>query len=302
MVGHGAILTHGSPAVRPADRKVPDVLATLGDLVEDVVVRVDDPVNVATDTDAHITRRRGGSAANVAAAAARSGHRARFIGQVGDDPIGAALIDDLAADGVDTSFVRRGGRTGTIAVLVDTTGERTMLTDRGACTDLDPPEPMWLEGVATLHVPMYSLVGEPLATTATTTIGWARDRDIDVSIDVSSVALIEAGGAAVVLASLRRLDPAVVFANADEARALGITGAIARAVTVVKRGAASAEVFVADERYEVPATPVAAVGDTTGAGDAFAAGFLSADWRDDVVAATHAGHRSAAAAIGDARC
>ena len=110
------------PSVRPRSgtvRRVSDVLATLGDLVEDVAIRVDDPVNVATDTAARIERRRGGSAANVAAMAAQLGHRSRFVGQVGVDAIGTALIADLAADGVDTSFVRRGGRTGTIAVLVD---------------------------------------------------------------------------------------------------------------------------------------------------------------------------------------
>jgi sugar/nucleoside kinase (ribokinase family) len=283
------------------DPRVPDVLATLGDLVDDVVVRVHDPVNVATDTAAHITRRRGGSAANVAAMAARSGHPARFIGQVGDDPIGAALIDDLAVGGVDASFVRRGGRTGTIVVLVDAAGERTMLTDRGACTLLDRPEAAWLDRVTTLHVPMYSLVGEPLATTATTTIRWAHDREIDVSIDVSSVALIDAHGPRDVLASVRRLDPTVVFANADEARALDIAGPIARAVTVIKRGGAPALVFAAGERHEVPAAPIGEVGDTTGAGDAFAAGFLTADWRADVVSATRAGHRAAATAIGGAR-
>ncbi len=277
------------------------MLAALGDLVEDIVVRVDDPMNVATDTDAHITRRRGGSAANVVAVAARSGHRARLIGQVGDDPIGAALIDDLAAAGVDTSFVRRGGRTGTIAVLVDETGERTMLTDRGACTELDRPESTWLDGVDTLHVPMYSLVGEPLAGTASTVIGWAHDRGIAVSIDVSSVALIEAVGVEIVDATLRRLDPAVVFANADEAAALGIDGSSGRAVTVIKRGADPAVVFAAGRRVEVPAVTMPEVGDTTGAGDAFAAGFLTSGWRTDVVAAAQAGHRAAADIIGSAR-
>lgn len=273
------------------------MLASLGDLVDDVVVRIHDPVNVATDTDAHITRRRGGSAANVAAAAARSGHRSRFLGQVGDDPIGAALIDELAADGVDTAFVHRGGRTGTIAVLVDATGERTMLTDRGASTDLDRPEPSWLDDVTVLHVPMYSLVIEPLCATATTVIGWAQQRGIVVSVDASSVTLIAGRGAEAVHASLRRLRPDVVFANADEARALEITHGIADAVTVIKHGASPAEVFAAGERYEVPAVALAKVGDTTGAGDAFAAGFLTADWRADVVAATRAGHRVAGTVI-----
>ena len=278
-------------------RRVWGVLATLGDLVEDVVVSVDDPVNVASDTAARIDRRRGGSAANVAAVAAGLGHAARFLGQVGAEPIGAALVADLSAAGVDTSFVRRGGRTGTIAVLVDPTGERTMLTDRGACTDLDRPDPGWLDGVATLHVPLYSVLGEPLASTAAEVIAWAHERAVDVSIDVSSVALIDEIGRAAVLALLDRLAASVVFANEAEAAALGVDGPIGRAVTIVKQGAAPALVYAGGARWEVAAEPIADVADTTGAGDAFAAGFLTADWRADPVEACRAGHRTAAAVI-----
>lgn len=273
------------------------MLATLGDLVEDVVVSVDDPVNVASDTTARIERRRGGSAANVAAVTASLGHGVRFLGQVGAEPIGAALVADLSACGVDTSFVRRGGRTGTIAVLVDPTGERTMLTDRGSCTDLDRPDQGWLDGVTTLHVPLYSLSGPPIATTAATVIGWAHERGIDVAIDVSSVTLIDALGRGAVVELLRRLAPAVVFANGDEAAALDVDGPIVSAVTVVKRGADPATLYADGVRREVPAEPIGEVGDTTGAGDAFAAGFLAAEWRSDPAEACRVGHRTATAAI-----
>lgn len=269
------------------------MIATLGDLVDDVVVHVDNPINVASDTAARIVRRRGGSAANVASAVAALGHAARFIGQVGDDPIGAALVADLAEAGVDAMFVRRGGRTGTIVVLVDRTGERTMLTDRGACTLLDQPSPECLDGVSTLHVPMYSVVIDPLAATARTMIGWARERSIDVSVDVSSVAVIDELGAAGVHDLLGELRPTVVFANDDEARALDVAGPIGGAVTVVKRGAAPAAVFSQANVHEVAARPIEAA-DTTGAGDAFAAGFLTSDWRSDVVAACRSGHEAAA--------
>ena len=99
------------------------MLASLGDLVEDVIVRLDGPVNVASDTHAAISRRRGGSAANVVARAAALGHPARFLGQVGTDAIGTALIADLHDDGVDASMVRRGPRSALVHLVEGSTIE-----------------------------------------------------------------------------------------------------------------------------------------------------------------------------------
>lgn len=272
------------------------MLATLGDLVEDIVVRVVDPVNVASDTFAHIERRRGGSAANVASVAARSGHAVRFLGNVGDGRVGDALLAELATDGVDVTQVRRGGRPATIVVLVDPTGERTMLSDRGGCVELTDPSPGWLDDVSTLHVPWYSLAVDPLATTARTAIAWCHERGVDVSVDVGSVAVIDQFGAERVHAMLEGLRPAVVFVNRDEASVLTIESAVADAVTVIKRGADPVVVHEGATRQEIPTDPIE-VRDTTGAGDAFAAGFLSGNWRADVVAACRSGHRAAASAL-----
>jgi sugar/nucleoside kinase (ribokinase family) len=276
-------------------------LGAVGDIVEDVVVRLLEAVNVASDTDAVVRRRRGGSAANVVAAACRAGGRARFIGQVGDDPTTEWLLRDLTDAGVELA-VRRAGRTGTIIVLVDVHGERTMLSDRGASTDLADPEPAWLDGLHTLHVPMYSLVGEPLATTTATLVEWAHARGLTVAVDVSSVALVQHLGVDEALARLVAQQPAMVLANEAEFAVFDARlspGVLDGATVVVKQGAGPAIVLAPDAApVEVPAEVIDGVRDTTGAGDAFAAGLLLAlaDGADTVDAVCH-GHAVAAAQV-----
>jgi len=150
------------------------VLVAVGDLVVDVVVRLEEPpegvrggveagsvvVNLGSDTPATVTHRQGGSAANVCVVAARLGAASRFVGQVGDDPTGRWLVDGLRAAGVDTA-VRAAGRTGSVIVLCHADGERSMITDRGASVELADPEPWWLDGVRARHLPLYSVAADP---------------------------------------------------------------------------------------------------------------------------------------------
>jgi sugar/nucleoside kinase (ribokinase family)/DNA-binding transcriptional ArsR family regulator len=274
-----------------ADSHGPGVLVTVGDLVEDVIVWSAAPTRPATDNACVIRRSRGGSAANVAAFASAL-MPARFIGCVGEDPVADVLTSELAGHGVDVRVQRR-GRTGTVVVLIDSGGERTMYPDRAASADLAEVPPAWLDSAAALHVPSYCFAAEPAATSVLRLIGHAGQAGVPVSLDASSTGMIEECGLARYLDLVESVGPAVFFANAHEARLLDVTRPqFAKTLTVVKNGAGSTIVTPpGGTPHAVPVPEAPPARDSTGAGDAFAAGFLAARAQGaDPVEAARAGH------------
>jgi ribokinase len=246
------------------------VICTLGDLLLDVVVRLDGPIAEDTDTYGSTRVGPGGQAANVAAWVVELGGRARFLGKRARDPAGRILGEELRRLGVELVGPEVAAGTGTVVSVATPDGARTMLSDRGVSADFAPEEldAGWLEGCDRLHLPGYSLVRSPLRETALE----AAARAPAVSVDLSSTAAIEEAGVDRFREALASLEPEIVFANEAEAR---LVGSLAAETVVVKRGARGCVVHSAGRRAEHPAVDADVV-DSTGAGDAFAAGFLLA--------------------------
>jgi sugar/nucleoside kinase (ribokinase family) len=290
---------------RSADR--PRIL-TMGDLMVDVTVALSAEIARATDTSARIRTGWGGSAANVAAWLAAIDVSTAFLGRVGADSFGQAAIDALRAAGVTVYAGTDADRpTGTCVVLVHPDGERSMLPDPGANAGLRP-EHLGAEPFAWashLHLSAYTLFSRDSRAAGLAAQSGAHGVDMTVSVDASSAAPLMAAGVDSFLSWTSGAD--LLFANLDEAIALTGTSdprTAAKKLTshysevVVKLGAAGA-MWAADGAAQVRVQGRAVeVVDTTGAGDAFAAGFLSARLgRDDPKAALEAGTALAARAI-----
>lgn len=262
-------------------------IVVVGDVITDVVAVLSGPLATGSDTAAQIRFSGGGQAANTAAWIAAQGAAVTLVGAVGDDEAGRVQVAELEAFGVDCAVERvEGYPTGTVIVLARDS-ERTMVSQRGANLRLTAAHvDLALAGVTDaghLHLSAYTLLDAASRGAGLRALAAARERGLTTSVDAASAAPLRRVGTTAFLSWVRDVD--LLLVNTDEATVLagGLDPAAqARALSaaarrvVVKCGSAGA-IWVDREGPAIaePARGVAAV-DVTGAGDAFAAGLLTA--------------------------
>jgi sugar/nucleoside kinase (ribokinase family) len=258
----------------------------IGDVMLDVVTKISvlpSQINYGSDTPAQISTHGGGAAGNVAAWLTRTDARATIVGHVGNDAAGSALVSEFDALGVrHHNLVVDNGHSGVVVVLVDPTGERTMFPDNGANSGLELQDLPELDEYNAVYISGYSPL-DPLSLPGIKQmITKIREAKLPIYFDPASVGGMKEVAISEVKSWLPLMD--VLLLNEEEAIYLTDTSDIETALEillkdcstiVIKRGSHGAiGKSRGGESVSIPAIPTTVV-DTTGAGDSFAAGFIS---------------------------
>jgi len=256
-------------------------LLTFGDLVLDVVARVDDALALDTDTPGEVVSAPGGSSANFAAWTARLGAPVRFAGRVGDDMLGRALLDDMRREGVAPHILLDKRHPTAVLVLFSQGTQRHMMVPRGANHFLDVgdiPEAL-VRTSGWVHVTGYSFFWEATSRAAEHVLALATEAGLPISFDPSSAGFIRRHRLTVPAGTQ------VLLPNQEEALALtgcsDVTEAALRLgelapLVAVKLGPNGALLCQNGTLTPIPpAQPDGPVIDATGAGDCWGAAFIA---------------------------
>lgn len=257
----------------------------VGDVMTDVIVRPEGPIVFGSDRRAAIESRPGGSGAN----------QAVWLGSADVDVVFAARVgrNDLVQH--EAHFRAKGVTpvlagdaelgSGVLVTIVDPSGERSFLTDRGANLNLcaDDLADDLLEETGLVLISGYSFFAPGPRAAVQSLLGRVRDRKIPIAIDPASMGFLDEVGPRTFLAWVGEAD--WLFANENEAEMLSgvadfeeqmrILGGQFKQV-VIKRGRFGAAIGGREGVTVSRAAPIVKVVDSTGAGDAFAAGFVAA--------------------------
>lgn len=263
-------------------------VVVLGDVMLDVIVQPRAEVAPTSDTPATIRVTRGGSGANLAVALRSADLEVTYVGAAGRDAASEVFVDALSEADVTPRLQSFDGATGTVVSIVESDGQRAMLTDRGVNPLLEETfvDEQLNVPFDHLHVSGYLLLDAATRSVGKKALAIARARGATTSVDVCSVGPLLEVTPAVFLDAAR--DVSQLLANEEEALVLSSTSDVVDAMdvlaalfgeVVVTRGQRGALAALGQERFSVDALD-ATVLDTTGAGDAATGAYLGARLND----------------------
>lgn len=251
----------------------------------DISTIIESDIHLEGDTSATITTQGGGAAANVATWLAYLGEDAYLVSRLGDDAHGVALQKEFDHYGVRHSGIRHPDeKTGIVVILVSPNGERTMFPDSGSNSKLSASDLPLLDGFAAAYISGYPLINPVSRTNVLAIIDQLKAAGITLIIDPGTVGALQKIAFTTMYEWLALFD--VVILNESEALFISQRSELEEALTflatmspvvVVKRGAQGSVAI--DEKKEITYLAAERVDalDSTGAGDAFTAGFIS-EW------------------------
>ena len=266
--------------------KIP--LLVLGDFAWDVLIRTNSELLPGGDTFGEVLLAPGGSAANVAVWASRCGLRTSFIGKIGRDRFGNLAKENLEWEKVDAHLIETDmHRTASVAVWIDQTGQRSMVSGQGADFSLFPSELPFdvIKKANHLHLTAWSFFTDPPRAAATKAAEIAKQNGSTLSFDPGSFQLIKQRGVDKFINIIKNLDIKIIFPNLQEGQILsGETepNAIVKKLkeilpeTIIALKLDSKGALIFDETKITPVSPGSeTIIDATGAGDSFAGAYLA---------------------------
>ena len=260
----------------------------IGDFVWDVLIRTNNNLLKGGDSFGEVMLTPGGSAANLAVWAQRSGLETHFIGKIGRDRFGQLAREDLESESVIHHLVEtEAHKTGSVAVFVDQSGERSMVSGHGADFYLIPSElpKQVILSANHLHLTAWSFFTDPPRSASRTAAQIAKQQGLTISFDPASFQMIQEMGVDQFLSWTKDLDISILFPNYEEGRVLtgcdepdDIVRSLAKiyseALIILKLDADGALVFDGQASTQIPPATNNLV-DATGSGDSFAGAFLA---------------------------
>ncbi len=268
----------------------PTPLVVVGDYAWDVLIRTQAQLLQGGDLFGDVLLAPGGSAANVAVWASRCGLATAFVGKVGRDRFGQMAQDELAAEGVEAHWAFTSEHlTGAVAVWIDHSGERSMVSGKGADHYLLPtelPESL-LRGAGHLHLTAWSFFDDPPRQAAREAARMVGEAGGSLSLDPGSFQMIDEMGVERFIGLTADLGVDILFPNLEEgeilsgekdphAISLRLAELYPGAMVLLKLDDEGAYLFHDGEGTHLP-TAARKLVDATGAGDAYAGAFL-AQW------------------------